>query len=497
MEPLAASATTVLGMAEPTRDLDILEQHLQNGEWNLALDAALNAWRTHRSESLADLIDLVSDRVVTPLKPAQGGAFHEWWLKHASNAGNAERKVLLNDMPAPWVANRATFRSPTKLRLGLRPALSTHPWVQRFVDELLPWRNGLVGTVVPALNENQRLEHLAAILRWPDDPRSSAVLTNWLIERNSHRQSDAPEGVAAFYRFVANRLVDLGDTRFVRRLDGQEELSQLLRQRKLANLPRVDALLAKLREPSSQQIEEPPVALLEAIAASPDSDGPRAVLADWYLDRHNVQGELIALQLEQARKPKPATAKKVKSILQANQTQWLGPLAQIVNLKASVFHRGLLFEVVVGAPRVRAEQFTVEHWLLRTVEKVVQGGVTSANFVCFLESKSLRFNSLEVHDPIVLRDMPHREFSTLRLKESAEQGLDEVDAKNPSLRHLIAEGDERLRRLLDRLCRGLAAGQFKKLRKLELRLEQEDRELAEMRAMLGASIEVVTGTGSG
>lgn len=93
-------------------------------------------------------------------------------------------------------------------------------------------------------------------------------------------------------------------------------------------------------------------ALLEAVRASPDDDQPRLVFADWLLERGDVHGELIRLQLQEAEGPLPKHAQqRVKAILAADGARIAGALAPYVD--EPPFHRGFVERV-----RMTPEAFT-------------------------------------------------------------------------------------------------------------------------------------------
>lgn len=92
-------------------------------------------------------------------------------------------------------------------------------------------------------------------------------------------------------------------------------------------------------------------ALLAQIAAAPDDDAPRAVLADLLLARQDPRGELIALQLERARGLTGDPAREA-TLLAAHQAQWLAGLADMIVLEGIVFARGFLDRCVVRGQAV-------------------------------------------------------------------------------------------------------------------------------------------------
>ena len=96
----------------------------------------------------------------------------------------------------------------------------------------------------------------------------------------------------------------------------------------------------------------PPLESLYApIWAEPRDTARRQVLADVLLERGDVRGEFISLQLA------GASPKRQRSLLKAHGREWLGALVGVVDLKdeAPVFEGGFVAEVTVRA--VRQAQF--------------------------------------------------------------------------------------------------------------------------------------------
>jgi len=112
-----------------------------------------------------------------------------------------------------------------------------------------------------------------------------------------------------------------------------------------AERARIAALAAQLGSPvvpaKGRRTEE---ALLAEVYAAPEDDAPRAVLADFLLEKGDPRGELIALQLR-ADKSKAELARE-KALLAEHGKRWLGGLAEVW-LVDVVFRRG--FPAVVTA----------------------------------------------------------------------------------------------------------------------------------------------------
>lgn len=146
-------------------------------------------------------------------------------------------------------------------------------------------------------------------------------------------------------------------------------LKKVLKQRQgaapedAATLQRLARALAHLA-PSAAAAPEDDTALLEAIAARPDDDGPRLVYADWLTERRHPRGEFIVLQVQRAKGQvsKAARAREAE-LLASHKSTFLGPF-EAVALKSSVrFERGFVTALRVSMP-------LPVHPLTRVLERV-------------------------------------------------------------------------------------------------------------------------------
>lgn len=85
-------------------------------------------------------------------------------------------------------------------------------------------------------------------------------------------------------------------------------------------------------------------ALLDAVLAAPDDDGPRLVYADWLLERGDPRGEFIQLQCGPVR-----NAKREAALLKEHQQAWLAPLRP--HLRTVRWRRGFVEEAVADGAR--------------------------------------------------------------------------------------------------------------------------------------------------
>lgn len=87
--------------------------------------------------------------------------------------------------------------------------------------------------------------------------------------------------------------------------------------------------------------------LLAAVLSTPTDDAPRAVFADWLLERGDPRGEFINLQLDLARRPDPVKQARADALLKSHRLEWTESLRQ-VTLKQR-FERGFVCELELKA----------------------------------------------------------------------------------------------------------------------------------------------------
>jgi uncharacterized protein (TIGR02996 family) len=93
-------------------------------------------------------------------------------------------------------------------------------------------------------------------------------------------------------------------------------------------------------------------ALLDAVRAAPDDDGPRLVAADAWDERHDPRGRFVRVQLALATLPpfdyrREPLAFEERILLARHAEEWSAPLAGLAS--GVVFHRGFVHEVNLTA----------------------------------------------------------------------------------------------------------------------------------------------------
>jgi len=266
---------------------------LQQHQLEDALLALLDVWRTSREPRVANLIDLVSARVAStqPLPGKSVSARDDAWRALAKQKQSA-------DLPRLFAAL----------------------WPKQ-------WRDAR-----PLLD---------LLDRFPDDPRLAAMLVR--------TASDPPytsSASQAFFKLVFEKIGKLGDRR------GLEVLATLRDPLALGAIAAIarravgavdEGALAAAEAYFAGDVArgradaERGDALLAAIHAAPDDDAPRAVYADWLVERGDRRGELIALQLADG-----DTRERERELLRDHGRSWAGDLGKAFDADGLVFERGFL-----------------------------------------------------------------------------------------------------------------------------------------------------------
>lgn len=298
-------------MAAPRfdRSLTAARGLLSAEDWEGALPQLLETWRGLRHPRLAEVIDRVSERIVRPAVEAESVAARtEAWLALAAKGDPLDvARLLATPWPGTWT------------------------------------------------NAKPLLEALAGF----DDPRVSMGLCR-LLEATPYDTYKS----SAFYRPLLRQIVRIGDLRAVPLLEADLERTRTSYWQETTRpfVMRARTELKKLEPPTLNKATEAALAalealfagaqtaargakkseaeLLEAIWASLDDDAPRAVYADFLMERGDPRGELIALQL---RSEADATAKKrERALLAKHGKAWLGPLERLLAKQGRELRRGFL-----------------------------------------------------------------------------------------------------------------------------------------------------------
>lgn len=271
-------------------------QRASASEGAARLEALLEAWRALRHPRIADLIDLLTARLLEGARPIKG----------KSVAARTEAMVALCE---------------SKNVVDVARVLAAE------------WP-GTWQTALPVLK---------AVVKLPDDPRVAAHLA---------REVDATRfetwTSVAFYRPLFARLNALEDVRQWPLLEAQLSRTKSfyyqrdMRPLEEAAVERYRALkvqpLSKEDEALVEALEAPFAAvaatqtstrrsgeeLLAEVYARPDDLTARAVYGDWLSERNDPRGELISLQLGA---PSPKSLNRQQALIKKHWKTWLGPIA--------------------------------------------------------------------------------------------------------------------------------------------------------------------------
>lgn len=278
---------------------------------------------------------------------------------------------------ADWASARALAASPERPVVGASGKKADHEaWTKLEADghalDLPRLVASLNGPKSPAAAER------VAVLALRDDPRLVTLLMK-VLEAPPFRAKTA----LPFFRAVCQALVDSRDVRAreaMRELSGRFKavLETSVGDDVAALLRRSAAALDELPAPSLSPADEARLAelerhfdgefraiasstsekkrakktddeLLAAVYAAPDDDGPRMVFADALLERGDLRGELIQLQLQRARGEGTAATLARERELAGDRkrlTAWGLPLS---NGGECTLERGFPQEVIVQA----------------------------------------------------------------------------------------------------------------------------------------------------
>ena len=325
-----------------------------------AIALALAQWRRHRHPDLADLVALIGARwTVPPL---------------------AARSTTSIDFQDVWL--RALERDPIG---SLAPALAT-------LTRAIP----LVGTTPNHLRYGAWFERAAALADIAD-PRIGDAFVAVLGQMPFRHEIEE-----RLYDPLLDQLARLGDIRQsapLRELLGRQTWSRSwLRQLVARGVPPVLAALDEIAISGTLDVDaldrtfallggRPPTrraaaddeagSLVQLVVAALDDDGPREVLADFWLERDDPRGHLIALQLKQSRGTATAgDLRNAERLIKRHEEEWLGTLVLVS--KQRLFRRGFLEELTLTRPRVQPAAWArvYDEPALATVRRIHRGNAS-------------------------------------------------------------------------------------------------------------------------
>ncbi len=267
--------------------LAIAEQYLEADPVR-ALEALLLVWRSIRAPELAQLIEVLSDRIRASRPPLPVRKAKSSWLNLARHENSAD--------------------------LG------------RLLESVGPQEGGLQ-------------EKIEALRNWSPDPRIAAALLG-LLQRE-HRPTMLFEIALGLLMHADPRSLEpIKEYGGAFMTETAHALEDLWSQPCPAGV--LEALVKRIgrRKPRSDKDVEQE--LLAAVYDAPKDDAPRMIYADWLLERGDPRGEFIVLQLEKTRRALTAQEQaQEKLLIERHATRWLGVFATaIVGRRDFEFSRG-------------------------------------------------------------------------------------------------------------------------------------------------------------
>lgn len=321
--------------------LDALDDAVESGSGARVLDALLTTWRVRRLASLAEAIDALSERYDAILPPITAKT------------------------------ERARYERLLDLVAGKRAVD-----VVRIVQEL------------PSASILRAKDHMDRIAVMEPDPRIATALYEHVVEERFNvyhkiwtaifRELRRHGDVRTRARLEAIPVTHDAHVGFVSRIRTAIEalpadLPASEEEARRIGLARGAIERLKLDEPSApaKATGRDEAALLADVAAHPEDDATRLVLADLWLERGDVRGELVRLQIENLRSEKPLVKNltREKQLVKKHLLELLGPLEPIVDRKTAQFSRGFLSHADVKL-KTKEQRALVGHPLLSTIESL-------------------------------------------------------------------------------------------------------------------------------
>jgi uncharacterized protein (TIGR02996 family) len=277
------------------------------------LTESLKAWRKTRHPRFALVAEFATKRALPEPRPLVGAgakkADTEAWLELLD-----EGDVL--DVPRLVEAVGGARSQVAAERLLLLAKLDD----PRVVTGVLTW---LEAPPYRARTALPFFRACAKVLAEANDPRVRDALLDLATRYKSIVDSSVGDDIALLLRRTAESIDQVKPGPLSPALEKKAVELEALFETERAQLKRT----AKA-EQTSQQSDD---ALLAAVYASPDDDGPRLVFADALTERGEVRGEFIALQIQRARGTStPAGLRRERELIgpTKHKAEWGFPLTQ-------------------------------------------------------------------------------------------------------------------------------------------------------------------------
>jgi uncharacterized protein (TIGR02996 family) len=402
--------------------LEDVEEAIRTNDFGIALERAIQTWQKHRYAVLADLVHAIERHLpaAQPL-PRDQQEFQAEWLQRARQGNKTtplDSLLLASLSRSIPMSQRYSWAQGTLHHLDGAERYAA--WLAR-VEVILDRPHDDPRAALAAFHVLEKAPFAAGgeeafivygplltILERTDDER---VLP--LLERLIQLPTAARQMVRRYYKTALPRVKEkLERSQSIRR-----PIDPALSERAQALIEQLGGATTATSSSSSSPVRddsEDEASLLEMVIEDPDDDAARAVLADFWLERNDPRGELINLQLKEARGEATAhDLKSIRSLLRAHEKGWLSELALVT--KRRVFRRGFLDEVELqqnSAADPEVWEATTKSPLLATVRVLRKGKANEQHYRSFLFSpalKSLRSLSLPrkaMLDDALLRSDP-------------------------------------------------------------------------------------------
>lgn len=318
----------------------------RSGKPEAALEQLLRAWHRSRSPALAEAITFVGGLVDAARErlPSKREERIAAWKKRAVREDCADVGVLLAgldglvaEQAAPLIDRLRKFPADPRIVDGLLALADSPPTGMRGRKAAPFW--SAVFTTIGAMGDPRSVARLKALrARWAGDSQ----------ERPHIHWADSSAVLLAAFDSV--------------------KLAPPPRPKKLGS--KDTALLLGLQPPAPSNDVG---AVTAQVFARPEDDDVRRVLGDLLLERGDVRGELINLQLLATLDA--AQRKRAKELLDRHARTWLGPLEPAILKSGLVYRRGFpavaklstnqrsVVDSVMGRPEWNTfEALDVEQW---------------------------------------------------------------------------------------------------------------------------------------
>jgi uncharacterized protein (TIGR02996 family) len=421
-------------MSELGEALRAARHELALGRHLAGLHALLDAWRVDRSESVGELIDVLTSRMSLPaLEARRRKDLHSLWLDTAQAGCVADVPRLL-----ATIAIRPFNVFPDRMaRLVPRAA---DPRIGVGLANLVASRtlNTSIGT--------RGWTSIFAELERSGDARVRAALES---VRVSPLPGELGQHVTKLVERVLAVIPEPGRPLPSPLVEVLGELRVLIEALPIESRPEV--LLEASPQRSHVRVEE---SFLAAIYESPDDDAPRLVYADWLAERGDPRGEFIHLQCKAAAGPlRSIDEKRMRSLARRHRVRLLGPLEPVLDEFAK-FERGFVsecFSPVFKTPRQLDELGDHPAW--STLRILHRGRLSPFVTRCRLRGLRVIYGAMGLDDlaRMATRAHPYEQLQAITVMVSLIQLMDpDLDrgalarlTNLPRLRHLALDDSRR------------------------------------------------------